>query len=128
MIKLKDLLYETTDVPSATGAGQLWPFAERESYAKRWENARMENLFGGSLEGMSRGEDKEMAYIASINDIDDLHGHKPAGYAAGHWHDEIPQSVLGDWELVRYMFDMETLDRIAVDEPVKHPEEVRKGN
>ena len=76
----------------------------------------MEELFGGCLEGMERVDDKEMAYIASIHDIDDLDGHKPAGLSGGHWHAELPQSVLGEWELVRHMFDMGEVDREASPE------------
>ena len=118
MIKLKDLLYETTALASnPASAGQLWPFAKRATYAKRWESARMEDLFGGSLEGMKRTDAKALAYIASINDIDENEGQELAGNAGNHWHKEIPQSILGDWELSRHIFDMGEVDRIAVDEP-----------
>jgi len=120
MIKLVDLLDESTTVTLQQGgesAGQLWPFAERASYAKRWAKARMEDLFGGSLEGMERVDDEEMAYITSIHDIDDLKGHKPGGDSNDHWHIDIPESVLGEWEVVKWMFDMENIDRVADDSP-----------
>jgi hypothetical protein len=118
MIKLKSLLYETTALTDAgDSAGQLWPFAQRASYAKRWESARMEDLFGGSLEGMERVDDNEMAYIASIHDIDDLDDLQLAGKSGSHWHTDLPESVLGDWELVRHMFDMGEVDRVAADKP-----------
>jgi len=48
MIKLKDILNESTHLGTAgEGSGQLWPFAQKEAYAKRWEKARMTDLFGG---------------------------------------------------------------------------------
>jgi hypothetical protein len=118
MIKLIDLLVESTTVTQQRGgdsAGQLWPFARRVDYAKRWENARMEELFGGSMEGMERVKDNEMAYITSINDIDETENYKPGGDSDDHWHIDIPESVLGDWEVVKYMFDMENIDRLADD-------------
>jgi hypothetical protein len=118
MIKLVDLLDESTSVTLQRGgesAGQLWPFAQRASYARRWEKARMEELFGGCLEGMERVDDNEMAYIASINDIDETENYKPGGDSNVHWHVDIPESVLGEWEVVKYMFDMENIDRVADD-------------
>ena len=127
MIKLADLLDESSTVTAHQGgdsAGQLWPFAMRADYAKRWEKSRMEELFGGSLVGMERVDDEEMAYIASIHDIDDLEGHKPAGDSDDHWHIDIPESVLGEWEVVKWMFDMENIDRVAEDLPTVENDEL----
>jgi hypothetical protein len=120
MIKLADLLDESTTVTQQQGgdsAGQLWPFALRADYARRWEHSRMEELFGGSLEGMERVDNNELAYITSINDIDETENYKPGGDSNKHWHEDIPESVLGEWEVVKYMFDMENIDRVAEDLP-----------
>tara|TARA_A100001037_G_scaffold244817_1_gene225915 strand:+ start:76391 stop:76789 length:399 start_codon:yes stop_codon:yes gene_type:complete len=127
MIKLKELLYETSDIPSVDGAGQLWPFAEKATYAKDWESSRMEDLFGGSLLGMERGKDDELAYITSIEDVDDFASHKPAGNAGEHWHEDANANILGDWEFVKYMFDMDNVDRVASDEPMDTPSEVESA-
>jgi hypothetical protein len=120
MIKLVEILREINTVTTQHGgdsAGQLWPFARRADYARRWESSRMEELFGGSLEGMKRVDNNELAYIASINDIDETENYKPGGDSNDHWHINIPENVLGEWEIVKWMFDMENIDRIAVDDP-----------
>lgn len=117
MIKLKDLLHETSDIPSVDGAGQLWPFSDRESYARAWATDRMKDLFDSSLLGMERSNSEELSYITKINDIDDLASHKPAGKSGDHWHTEENENILGDWEFVKNTFDMSEVDRVASDEP-----------
>jgi hypothetical protein len=127
MIKLKDLLYETSEVSSAEGAGQLWPFAKSVSYAREWEASRMQDLLNGPLDGMERSEDDELAYITAIEDVDDFANHRPAGKAGEHWHEDSNENILGDWEFVKHMFDMGEVDRVAMDEPTDTPDEVEDG-
>ena len=116
MIKLKNILNESTHLGTAgESAGQIWPFAQKEAYAKRWEKARMNDLFKGSLKGMEIVDNETLAYITYENDINDVDGMMPAGLSGEHWHKNIPDNVIGEWELVKYMFDMENVDRLASD-------------
>lgn len=127
MIKLKDLLYETSKIQSVDGAGQLWPFSSRDTYAKEWEESRMNDLFNTSLRGMKRANSDELSYIAKINDIDDTESHKPAGKSGEHWHEDENENILGDWEFVKHMFDMSNVKRVASDEVIDLPSEI-EGN
>jgi len=94
-IKLKDIL-ESVVGGTLPAAGQLWPFADKESYAKKWETSRLKRLFQASLEGMTAVDS-----IMDDNTVGDMKGQEFSGsskktHAKGLQHGSLP-----GWKVVK---------------------------
>ena len=95
MIKLKDIL-ESVVGANLPSAGQIWPFSDKESFAKKWEASRLKNLFKASLEGMTAVDS-----IMKDSTVGDMKGQEFAGtskksHAAGLKHGSLP-----GWNVVK---------------------------
>lgn len=112
---------QTFDVDEA---GQLWPFAEKKSYATSWESARMSNLFKGSLKDMMVVGTSELSSITNDSDQEDYRRLKRGGDSYDTY--DMPKHVLGDYSVQKIMYDKGEVDRYADDVPTPHLEETKK--
>ena len=125
MIKLKDIL-ESIAVGNVPAAGQLWPFSDKESYAKKWEASRLKRLMQSSLEGMTAVDT-----IMKNNSVSDMKGGEFAGnskqtHAVGLQHGSLP-----GWKVVKnphpfsighdYKKHQTSKHKVADDGPTEHP-------